>query len=537
MKRKAAQNLKSLLLPVTAAALVAAVFLLLWYQGCFLPGWINWKEATLNCGDVITNTDTSLTIRLRHRRLTIFCDDEPVWSAPDEFKIQDFQWGDINADGSPELMLLCWKIGSYGNHHPFWIEKNDHHWSQHIYIYQWDGTNISPLWMASDIGMEVQDWHYDDHGYLILSDRQNQLSSWAWLSWGLERVDTTVTFAAVGDVLIHEPILRYGLEQNSFDFLYEHVRKELQNADIAIMNQETIYTENASHYSDFPKFGTPLSAGEAVQAAGFDVVTAANNHALDQGMEGINTTYRFYEERNILCLGIQPSFANKNSEENSASEENNFTLPENDPVFTEYTPFRIIRQRRIRFALLNYTYGLNGQPLPAEQPYAVHTLYDEEQVRKDIRAAREAADMVIVFVHWGTEYEAEPDEQERYWANVFLEENVDVVIGTHPHVLQPYEWMTGSDGHQMLIYYSLGNFISAQDSLERIIGGMAQFKVEITLNGCEITEAELLPTVTHQSDNLYTVYFLKDYTEELAKQHRLGITMADLLQYTEPPIP
>lgn len=493
-------SIKNYIIIILAVAVVtAAVFLLLWRRGTFLPGWIEWKETVLEC------RDSGVAISLKNRRLDFSYEGKVVWSAPSEYQVQDFQWGDIDSDGERELLLLCWKIGTYGEHRPFWVEKNDRRWSQHIFIYDWDGEKISPLWMASDLGMEVQDWTYDEHGYLMLLDRQGQISGWAWLSWGLEWVETQVSFAAVGDVLIHAPIYYRGLEQGNFDFLYENISDVIREADVAVMNQETIYTAEPAHYSDFPRFGTPLSAGEAVVNAGFDVVTTATNHALDQGMEGIDTTYQFYEKYDILPLGIQPS--------EHAS----------DPV-----PFQIIRKRRISFALLNCTYGLNGQPLPEDCPYAVHTLMDEAQVRADIRAAREAADIVIVFAHWGTEYQTEPDEEQGRWTQVFLEEGVDIVVGTHPHVLQPYEWVIREDGHRMLVYYSLGNFVSAQDTPERIVGGMAQFQVAITLNGCEVVEAGLIPVVTHQEGGSYTTYLLDDYTEELAERHRLRITAEEL---------
>lgn len=495
---------KYIIIILAVAVFTAIAFLLLWRQGAFLPGWIEWKETVLECGDL------DVMISLDNRRLDFYYGEEVVWSTPSDYKVQDFQWGDIDCDGTQELIVLCWRRGRYGKHRPFWVEKNDNRWSQHIFLYDWDGGKISPLWMASELGMEVQDWNYDEHGYLILLDRQDQLSSWAWLSWGLERVDTEVDFAAVGDVLIHAPIYNRGLEQGSFDFIYENISDVIQEADVAVMNQETIYTAEPSGYSDFPRFGTPLSAGEAVVNAGFDVVTAATNHALDQGMEGIDTTYHFYEKYDILPLGIQPS-------ENAYGS----------------IPFQIIRKRRISFALLNYTYGLNGQPLPDGCPYAVHTFADEAQVRADIRAAREAADIVIVFAHWGTEYQTEPDAEQIQWTQVFLEEGVDVVVGTHPHVLQPYEWITSEDGRRMLVYYSLGNFVSAQDTPERILGGMAQFRAAITINGCEIVEAGLVPVVTHQADGLYTTYLLDDYTEALAGQHRLGIALDELKAIAE----
>lgn len=127
-------------------------------------------------------------------------------------------------------------------------------------------------------------------------------------------------------------------------------------------------------------------------------------------------------------------------------------------------------------------------------------------MQKDIARAKAEADFVIVFAHWGTEYAQEPDEFQRKWTQVFLQSGVDIVIGTHPHILQPYEMLTGDDGHQMLVYYSIGNYISAQPEKRCVKGGMAEFTVSLTPTGYQITEYDLQPlTIVWQQGGRYTV--------------------------------
>ena len=145
--------------------------------------------------------------------------------------------------------------------------------------------------------------------------------------------------------------------------------------------------------------------------------------------------------------------------------------------------------------MLNYTYGINGNRISKENPYAVHLLEDEKQVRTDIETAKADSDFVIVFAHWGTEYAEEPDKFQKKWTQLFLDSGVDVTVGTHPHALQPYEMLEGSDGHRMLVYYSIGNYISAQSEKSCVKGGMADFTVSLTTDGYRITEYGLRPLV------------------------------------------
>ena len=139
----------------------------------------------------------------------------------------------------------------------------------------------------------------------------------------------------------------------------------------------------------------------------------------------------------------------------------------------------------------------------------VHLLDNEEKIRGDIAEAKNAADFVIVFAHWGTEYIEEPDDFQKKWTQVFLDSGVDILIGTHPHILQPYEVLTDDSGHSMLVYYSLGNFISAQPEKSCVKGGMATFTVSLTSVGYSITEYDLIPLSITWQEGKYTVDFVR----------------------------
>ena len=155
-----------------------------------------------------------------------------------------------------------------------------------------------------------------------------------------------------------------------------------------------------------------------------------------------------------------------------------------------------------------YTYGTNGIRIPDNNPYMVHLLDDEEKIKGDIGKAKSETDFVIVFAHWGTENSDQPDEFQKKWAQVFLDSGVDVVIGTHPHVLQPYEILKDDNGHEMLIYYSIGNYISAQSEKSCIKGGMASFTVSLTKEGYKITEYNLQPLMINWNEGgKYSVEF------------------------------
>ena len=424
---------------------------------------------------------------LEGKKVEVIYDDRVIWTSPQEIKVQEALYADIDGDDRVELILLCWKIGRYGRSRPFWIEEDEKKWSQHIFVYTCKGDEIAPKWMSSYIGQDVVTMEgiagERSCTKLLLTDREGEVSRWAWDSWGFAKEDTEVSFVVFGDNLIHEPIYQYGLHNDKdFSFLFENMRDVIDGSDIAVLNQETPLTDEPACYSGYPRFGTPVEVGEAVVEAGFDVVTCGTNHALDQGTDGVDFTKEFFTSRDVLCLGIQ------------RKEER------------EYEPYTLLTRKGIRFALLNYTYGINGPASLADHGHMVHLLEDEDQIRMDLERAGAESDFVIVFVHWGTEYAQEADDFQKRWAQVFLECKADVVVGTHPHALQPYEMLADESGHVMLLYYSIGNYISAQSEQACVKGGVAEFTVSLTPDGYQAVKYGLKPLqITWQEDGKCTV--------------------------------
>ena len=220
----------------------------------------------------------------------------------------------------------------------------------------------------------------------------------------------------------------------------------MNQMDLHIVNQETILGGTEMGLGGYPAFNSPQEIGDAEVKAGFNIILHATNHTLDRGLSGVNNTIEFWKTKHpdTTYLGIH------DSEEDAKN-------------------IYVYEKQGFNVAVLNYTYGTNGIAIPSSAPYCVDTFDDEAKVRDDIRRAHKLADMVIVCPHWGTEYVYESTSYQDQWTNVFLEEGVDVVLGTHPHVIEPVkEFTRESDGHKMVVYYSLGNFVSNQDEIPRI---------------------------------------------------------------------
>lgn len=313
----------------------------------------------------------------------------------------------------------------------------------------------------------------------------------------------------VGDMLIHDKILKSAKQEDgsyNFDHLFTHVAEKILYADLAIANQETIMGGDRYGYTGYPSFNTPFSLSDAEVKAGFDVLLLATNHTLDKTKKGVLNCMEYLDTNHpdLGYVGI------------------NHSQEEQDSLIYTY------EANGITVAILNYTYGTNGISIPSDMPYIVNTL-DEDKVRSDIRKAEEIADFTIVCPHWGTEYKLEPDNNQKKWANIFLEEGVDLVLGAHPHVIEPIEWLTDENGHKMLVYYSVGNFVHGTSSTghgvsNRMVGGIA----DITLERDEetgdvfIRHHDVIPIVCHIAEGTeYTVYYLEDYTEELASENKI----------------
>lgn len=318
----------------------------------------------------------------------------------------------------------------------------------------------------------------------------------------------TVSIVMAGDILLHTPVEEAALQADgtySFDAIFANLKEDIQTADLAIVNQEVILGGEELGVSGYPAFNAPYAVGDALVDAGFDVICHGTNHALDKGRRGLNNCLAFWEENypEIAVLGIHDSQESQ------------------DMIY-------VYEQGDIRIAVLNYTYGTNGIPLPEEMPYAVDML-EEEQVIEDIRRAEEIADFTIVCPHWGTEYQLEQSAAQEKWTEIFVENGADLVLGTHPHVIQPVEWVIDEEtGNEMLVYYSLGNFVNWTSGLgegiaNRMVGGMAQVTLKIENEKVSIGAYHVEPVVCHleQGANGVTVYKLSEYTEELAKKNQI----------------
>ena len=482
------------LLGFAVCLLAAAAVVFFCVESEDLPAdWIVWNTAELRGH---TEQGEPESIVLRNKRVTVRHNGEQVWQTEAEITVQDILWCDIDHDEQNELLLLCWKRGRYGANRPFWVTEDETDWSQHIYIYDWTDGAIQPIWMASDIGLEAETWQFDETRRLVITDRNGRTTAWDWVSWGLTGIPLkevpVLTFAAVGDNLIHRQIYEYALRHfdGCFDDLFAGVQQELDRYDVTSINQETIYVNQPTQYSSYPLFGTPVEVGHAVIKAGFDIVSCATNHALDKGTEAIDLTASLYEQAGVVYAGIQPVSDGG------------------------YDPYELFEKNGIRCAVFSYTQMTNGHALPEEAPYVLHTLADEQQVRRDLLAGREAAELCIVYVHWGTEYAAEPDAEQLRWASIFADCGVDVVIGTHPHVLQPVEWVAGRNGHEALVYYSLGNFISAQTDEACRTGGLAYFTAVKENGVCRITEYGMKTLITESNNGHYTTLLQEQEREE-----------------------
>ncbi len=318
-----------------------------------------------------------------------------------------------------------------------------------------------------------------------------------------------VTLSMVGDVLLHVPVSNSGRQRDgsyNYDYLFRNIKKEIQSSDAALINQEVILAGEEYGITGYPTFNGRFQVGDAIAKAGFDVVLHATNHAMDRGKDGLLTCLDHWEKHHprTKVTGIYPN-------EKKASR------------------ITYVKKKGIRIAILNYTYGTNGIPLPADMPYAVNLL-SENKVRADVKKAKKKADFIVVCPHWGTEYQTEPDDNQKKWSRYFLKLGVDLVIGTHPHVIQPVTWMKDKKGHRMLVFYSIGNYVNATSNryvgvMRQFCGGMAKVTLRRNAGGdVSVQKAKMIPLITHWiQGGKITTYKLSDYSAKKAEENYLAV--------------
>ena len=261
----------------------------------------------------------------------------------------------------------------------------------------------------------------------------------------------TATLTIAGDAMCHEPVTGYVAATGEYDFTpeFRYAKPWVEAADLAIVNLET--TLAGPEYSGYPRFNTPDAFAYALKDAGFDLFCTTNNHCMDKGFSGLTRTLDVLDEAGIPHVGTY------RTEEERA---------ENSGIV-------VMDCGGISIAFLAYTYSTNGLPVSDERPWSVNrfntdymtsmSTFDAELVEADMAAARElGCDLIAVIMHWGYEYWLKPNEYQQRLTDTLIDLGADLILGGHPHVLEPYKFVTTEAGNSGFVCYSLGNFVSGQ---------------------------------------------------------------------------
>ena len=258
--------------------------------------------------------------------------------------------------------------------------------------------------------------------------------------------DKTINMAFTGDIMCHNTIYNDAynstLDDYDFSYIFDNIKYYLQTPDITIGNLETTFAGKDKKYSSYPQFNTPESLAYTLKKLGFDVVSTANNHCYDTGYAGIESTIKYLDDADISHTGTYTS-----------EEEQNKILIKN--------------VKGLKIAFLSFTYGTNGIKVPEDKTYSVN-LIDESLILKQLGIAKEQnPDLIVTCMHWGVEYQTTPNSEQKKLADFLFENGTDIIIGNHPHVIQPMEkrQITLSDGTTKdgFVVYSLGNFLADQN--------------------------------------------------------------------------
>lgn len=306
----------------------------------------------------------------------------------------------------------------------------------------------------------------------------------------------SITFSAIGDVLLHGRV--YGGINNKtgcdFDNQLKNISGLLGKTDITMANLESIIAGNKLPLSSFPRFNAPVEIGYSLKKLGVDIVTLANNHVMDKGEEGL-----LHSINNLEEIGLEYDGAYKSKEDSER--------------------VRVIERKGLKIAFISYTRGINGMEVPEGKSYLVNLLKNTTRLKLGgrIRAIKnkKIADVVIVNLHFGSEYHLEPSTYQQELTRSLADAGADVILGHHPHVLQPIEWINTSRGTKSLVAYSLGNFFSGQVGLYRQIGGAISFiitKPHEDFQGIEISDVKFdLSYVQHEEGLKVNIHLLKEW--------------------------
>lgn len=293
---------------------------------------------------------------------------------------------------------------------------------------------------------------------------------------GLSNSTVTITISAVGDIMCHSVQFDYAqFGKDSFDFnpVFKRVSEYLSKSDFTFGNLETVLAGKKAKYTGYPRFNSPSELLDALKNSGFDLLTTSNNHALDRGEVGILRTINELNERSINYNGTYVSQFDHDS-------------------------IRIFDIKGVTIAFLAYSYGTNGNPIPKNKPYLIN-LIDYDFIRRDIQTAKSKnPDIVLVHYHFGEEYQREANYYQKTIVDSTINMGADIIIGGHPHVLQPIEFIKSKRSvfDSVFVAYSLGNFISNQRKKYSDAGGILTLHISKNFykKSIKISEVEFIPT-------------------------------------------
>lgn len=326
-----------------------------------------------------------------------------------------------------------------------------------------------------------------------------------------ESSDISFTLAAIGDIMCHNTqyIDAYNEDTDTYDFSYvfENISLYTKTADICIGNLETTFAGEDIGYSSYPTFNTPDELAYELKDIGIDVLSTAGNHSLDKGFDGLSRTIDVLNDADISHLGTYKS------------------KEEQDTTLIKYV-------KGVKIAFVNYTYGTNGISIPSDKQFCVN-LIDENLIKEQIdKAKQEEPDIIIACMHWGSEYKTTQNSTQEDLADFLFQNGVDIILGTHPHVLEPMEkrTVTLDDGTTKdgFVIYSLGNFIADQN---------AEYTRDSIILNLDITK-HTDGKISIDNYEYVPIYMYKDTSKDKQKMKLLDInkTIYNYENYIDPSI-
>ena len=305
-----------------------------------------------------------------------------------------------------------------------------------------------------------------------------------------------MSLVAVGDCLIHGAVyIDARVGNNSYDFsgMIENIKPLISDYDLKYYNQATIIGGKALGVSHYPRFNSPEEIGDNMVDLGFNLVSLANNHSLDKDEKGILNSNEYWKSKNVITAGTYSSWEERND-------------------------IKVYEQNGIKYAFLAYTTTTNGLSMPKGKEYLLN-VYSEKQAKEDIDKIKDKVDVIIVSMHWGEEYVFDPTEGEKEIANYLSSLGVNLIIGSHPHVVQPVGYVNDT-----LVIYSLGNFLSGQRpmGIDKTIGLMVG--MDIVVNDSKVTfenvNKNLIYTYSTTSDTKYKLYAFSQLNDSILPNYK-----------------